>query len=184
MTKPVAEPSLSTVLPPVYAPVTAPVAKKCTVLGALAKVKGNVSVGEDLVLRGIVEGDIRCAGAFTLEGTVTGNVTCSSFALSGTLQGDLACAGKAQIAPGGRMTGNVRAADFALGGSLTGDAVVSGLASLSTAEARMNGNLTTARVRVEEGAQLTGKVEMTDLSKGRLTPNGADGHLPTPADRK
>lgn len=144
------------------APVSAPIRREVenSVISKTCIVRGNIDIAEeDLVILGCVEGDIVGQGDITLSGTVVGNVSCRNFTLvCGELRGNLSCMGNAAIYAEGHLLGDVkRAENVELSGILEGNLFVQGLTSLMSS-ANLNGNLTTARLRIEDGAVLNGKV--------------------------
>ncbi len=146
------------------APVSAPIRREVenSVISKTCVVRGNIDIAEeDLVILGCVEGDIVGQGDITLSGTVNGNVSCRNFTLvCGELHGNLSCVGNAAIYAEGRLLGDIkRAENVELSGSLEGNIYVQGLTSLMSS-ANLDGNLTTARLKIEDGALLSGKVSV------------------------
>lgn len=144
------------------APVSAPIRREVenSVISKTCIVRGNIDIAEeDLVILGCVEGDIVGQGDITLSGTVVGNVSCRNFTLvCGELRGNLNCMGNAAIYAEGHLLGDItRAENVELSGILEGNLYVQGLTSLMSS-ANLNGNLSTARLRIEDGAVLSGKV--------------------------
>ena len=143
-------------------PVSAPIRREVenSVISKTCVVRGNINIEEeDLVILGCVEGDIVGKGDITLSGTVVGNVSCRNFTLvCGELRGHLTCEGNAAIYAEGHLLGDIqRAENVELSGVLEGNLYVQGLTSLMSS-ANLNGNLSTARLKIEDGAVLTGKV--------------------------
>lgn len=144
------------------APVSAPIRREVenSVISKTCVVRGNIDIAEeDLVILGCVEGDIVGQGDITLSGTVVGNVSCRNFTLvCGELRGNLSCMGNAAIYAEGHLLGDIKHAEnVELSGILEGNLYVQGLTSLMNS-ANLNGNLSTARLRIEDGAVLSGKV--------------------------
>ena len=144
------------------APVSAPIRREVenSVISKTSVVRGNINIEEeDLVILGCVEGDIVGKGDITLSGTVTGNVSCRNFTLvCGELRGHLNCEGNASIYAEGHLLGDIKHAEnVELSGVLEGNLYVQGLTSLMSS-ANLNGNLMTARLKIEDGAVLSGKV--------------------------
>ena len=144
------------------APVSAPIRREVenSVISKTCVVRGNITIEEeDLVILGCVEVDIVGKGDITLSGTVTGNVSCRNFTLvCGELDGNLNCVGNAAIYAEGHLLGDIKHAEnVELSGILEGNLYVQGLTSLMSS-ANLNGNLVTARLKIEDGAVLSGKV--------------------------
>lgn len=146
------------------APVSAPIRREVenSVISKTCVVRGNIDIAEeDLVILGSVEGDIVGQGDITLSGNVTGNVSCRNFTLvCGELRGNLSCTGNAAIYAEGHLLGDVKHAEnVELSGTLEGNLYVQGLTSLLSS-ANLDGNLSTARLKIEDGALLSGKVSV------------------------
>ncbi len=146
--------------PPVSAPIRREVEN--SVISKTCVVRGNIDIAEeDLVILGNVEGDIVGQGDITLSGNVVGNVSCRNFTLvCGELRGNLSCTGNAAIYAEGHLLGDVKHAEnVELSGILEGNLYVQGLTSLLSS-ANLDGNLSTARLKIEDGALLSGKVSV------------------------
>lgn len=148
------------------APVSAPIRREVenSVISKTCIVRGNIDIAEeDLVILGCVEGDIVGQGDITLSGTVVGNVSCRNFTLvCGELRGNLSCMGNAAIYAEGHLLGDIKHAEnVELSGVLEGNLYVQGLTSLMSS-ANLNGNLSTARLRIDDGAVLSGKVSAVE----------------------
>ena len=137
---------------------------KHAVISKTCVIQGNVQIGEEnLTVLGRVEGNITVKGNVTISegGSVTGNIVCKNFMLvGGELKGDLTCDEDAFIYASGQLIGNVKnAANMELGGCIDGDVHVVGLSSLAQT-AHLAGNISTYRLKIEDGAFLNGKVEV------------------------
>lgn len=133
-----------------------------SVISKTCVVRGNIDIAEeDLVILGSVEGNIVGKGDITLSGTVVGDVICRNFTLvCGELRGNLSCDGNAAIYAEGHLIGDVkRAENVELSGVLEGDLYVQGLTSLLSS-AHLDGSLSTARLKIEDGALLSGQVKV------------------------
>lgn len=157
--RPAAEPAPQPVAP--IAPMPEVLLPAQTVVGPGSLFKGDIKAEEPVVIDGRLEGNITSSGRVSVTGKVVGNINCETFCLKGgTLKGDLNCTASAEVAEASLLEGNVNAKELALAGTLRGDVRVEGPARLTSAEARMEGDLSAERLSVTEGASLRGKVEM------------------------
>ena len=81
------------------------------VVGAKTVVKGEIGGEEDVVVEGIVEGQVRIAKDLRVAqgGSVKANVSAHSVIVAGELLGDCHASHKVEITSTGRLTGNIRA---------------------------------------------------------------------------
>jgi len=86
------------------------------VIGSKTRIKGELTGDEDVVVEGLVEGQIRIARDLHVGpgGTVKANVDARSVLISGELTGDCHASGRVEIQASGRMVGNVRAPRLAM----------------------------------------------------------------------
>jgi cytoskeletal protein CcmA (bactofilin family) len=77
---------------------------------------GNLSCDGDLVVAGLVKGEMKSRGSFTLliGGRWEGNVEASTAILSGKMQGNVIIAGKLEIRKSARIAGSLRAGTIAV----------------------------------------------------------------------
>jgi cytoskeletal protein CcmA (bactofilin family) len=81
--------------------------------------------------------------------------------IEGTIEGSIAHHKKnLTIGKHGKVTADIHASAVIVEGELNGDIHCDGLVSLATT-ARVNGNIYCARVTMDDGAQFTGKIDMT-----------------------
>ena len=81
------------------------------VVGAKTVIKGEIGGDEDVVVEGVVEGQVRIAKDLRVAqgGSVKANVAAHSVIVSGELLGDCHASHKVEITSTGRLTGNIRA---------------------------------------------------------------------------
>lgn len=79
------------------------------VIGRTTRVRGRVSGDGDLLVEGIVEGDIAVRGDVTLEGgaRAASNVDAEAVLVRGELEGDVRARGVVRIESGARVRGDV-----------------------------------------------------------------------------
>ena len=103
-----------------------------------------------------VEGEIKGAGEVRIEGTVKGKLDCSASVL---------------VAQGGRVEAELRAETITIAGKLKGDAYASQKIEL-TPTAEVEGDISSPRILIREGATFEGQVFMTG-KKGNKAPEPA-----------
>jgi cytoskeletal protein CcmA (bactofilin family) len=104
------------------------------------------------------------------EGTLRAE---SDVRISGRLVGKLQVSGRVLVAQEGMIEGELAAANADIAGVVQGDIHVEERLVLKSS-ARVEGNIRTARIVVEEGALFNGKCQMTQKEGSYLEPNGAD----------
>lgn len=103
----------------------------------------NVSViGPTLAFRGELSAD----EDLVIEGTIEGTIAHHKKNLT--------------VGKQGKVTADIHASAVVVEGELNGDIHSDGLVSLASS-ARVNGNIYCARVTMEDGAQFTGRIDMT-----------------------
>jgi cytoskeletal protein CcmA (bactofilin family) len=97
------------------APATAPAppgaARSACVIGSRTVVKGEISGEEDVIVEGVLEGQVRINRDLKVGagGVVKATVIAQSVVVSGELTGDCSASGRVEIQATGRLTGNIRA---------------------------------------------------------------------------
>lgn len=110
-----------------------------------------------------------------VEGThVEGRITApSDFRIEGTLKGDLACEAKLIIGPSGAVEGTVRCRTAMIEGKFDGTLVVADLLEVRDS-ARVEGEVTYGKLKIDSGAVLLGTVKMSGGASGKSpSANGA-----------
>jgi cytoskeletal protein CcmA (bactofilin family) len=81
------------------------------VIGARTVIKGEVTGDEDVLVEGIIEGEIRIARDLRVGqgGSVKATITAQSVVVSGEVVGDCQAENRVEIQASGRVTGNIRA---------------------------------------------------------------------------
>ena len=101
----------------------------------------------------------------TLKGDFTAE---SNLRIDGHINGNVNCSSKVVIGPNGRIEGNLVCADADIEGKIDGQLKVDGLLSLRSS-ANIVGEITTARIQIEEGAQFSGECKMSNVSSRSTT---------------
>lgn len=142
------------------AALAAPRDTKPTYLAESAHLEGTLRVGGDLEVRGDFQGTLEVSGQATVYADMTATVQAAGLHLVGSkLLGDCHIAGKLTIDAHSAVEGNIFAQELDCSGTITGDAHVTG-ESVFRAAARMEGNVETQGISVENGAVLTGNIQM------------------------
>ena len=107
-----------------------------------------------------------------VEGTsVTGDVKCeSNIRIDGTLNGNLITKGKLVIGPTGRIEGTVECENAEIEGSMNGKIKVNSLFSVKST-GKINGEAFFAKVKVEEGAELSCTCNLGNESSKNISNN-------------
>lgn len=80
-----------------------------TIVGTSVELKGELTSDGDIVIDGIVKGDVRSKGEVTIgsHGVVTGDVFARAVSLSGGLKGNIEAKDQVQIGHSGKLQGNI-----------------------------------------------------------------------------
>lgn len=86
-------------------------ASSACVIGAKTVVKGEITGEEDIVVEGLIEGQVRISKDLRVGpgGAVRASVDAQSVIVSGELVGDCTATQRVEIQASGRLTGNIRA---------------------------------------------------------------------------
>jgi cytoskeletal protein CcmA (bactofilin family) len=101
-------------------------------------------------LKSNVSNDVEIYGSITFKGELT---------FDGKLQGGGLTGKVLTVGPGAKIQGDIHSEAVTISGTVTGDVTVSGKCDLK-ASAQVFGNLTTARLVMDDGATLIGKAEI------------------------
>ncbi len=116
---------------------------------------------------------------------VKGNIEADEDLLvMGRVEGDISLAnGALQLEADSSVLGDITARAVTIRGSVVGNVTADEMVHISE-EGRVVGDLTTARVTIEDGAQYSGRVEMGPVQTAegeRTAPRGASAARPAPA---
>ena len=97
--------------PPAAVTAAAPRASGACVIGPKTTIKGDITGDEDILVDGVVEGQIRISRDLRIGpgGVVKATVEAQSVVVSGELLGDCHALQRVEIQATGRLTGNIRA---------------------------------------------------------------------------
>lgn len=90
-------------------------------------------------------------------------ITESNLRVDGTVEGNVTSAAKVVIGSNGTIKGDLICGEADIEGSIVGTLKVDGLLVLRST-ANLNGEITTSKLQVEEGAQFSGNCKMSNLA--------------------
>ncbi len=117
------------------------------------KKKGGMLAESPDRLNVIVEGS-KIIGDFIAE---------SNLRIDGEIQGNVSSSAKVVVGQLGLIKGNLVCSDADIEGKIEGILKVDGLLTLRS-KAQVSGEITTAKIHIEEGAQFSGQCKMSNLS--------------------
>jgi cytoskeletal protein CcmA (bactofilin family) len=114
---------------------------------------------------------------------VVGSIKCASnIQIDGKLNGDLTCNGKAVIGKSATIKGNMNVDAITLLGQVNGNIAAKDILELK-ASARMNGDVRSKRLTVEDGVTFIGKVEVNPSGATQARP-GSAGERPAETEER
>ena len=117
------------------------------------KKKGGVMADSPDRLNVIVEGS-KIIGDFIAESNVR---------IDGEIQGNVSSSAKIVIGQTGIISGNLMCASADIEGRIEGTLKVEGLLTLRS-KAKVTGEITTAKIQIEEGAEFSGQCKMSNFT--------------------
>jgi len=105
-----------------------------------------------------LKGDVKSENDLRIDGTIQGNVYCSS---------------KIIIGPSGYVEGNIEGANADITGKVTGNITVKELLQLR-AEGNVNGNISAIKLQIDPTAVFNGKCQMGTLPASVVTMSNED----------
>ena len=121
--------------------------------------EGSTVIGKSIIIRG----DLSGSEDLFLDGTVEGSVTVPGSRLT--------------IGPNGRVKADLIAQDIVIFGQVSGNVQASGSVDLRQT-ASLVGDITAARLAIEENATIQGKADLTRGAQGGLKPESAPRSIP------
>lgn len=120
-------------------------------------------------------GSTRITSGIRIKGEISGD---DDLYIDGQAEGQFRFPeSKVTVGPNGRVKANIEAREIVIEGSVTGNLKASSAVQLGSSS-RVQGSLMAARIAIEDGARLRGKVEMT---RGGETKPDAEGEKIAPA---
>ena len=83
----------------------------------------------------------------------------ADFRIDGTVEGNITTTGKVVVGKSGKITGKLSCSNADISGSISGQILISETLSLLS-ESYIQGDITTAKLSVEEGAQVEASISM------------------------
>lgn len=117
-------------------------------------VEGSTVIGKSITIRGELSGD----EDLFVDGTIDGSITVAESRLT--------------IGPNGRVKANLVARDVIIFGQVSGNVQASGSVDLRQS-ATLKGDITAARLAIEENATIQGKADLTKGAQGSLKTGSA-----------
>lgn len=109
-----------------------------TIVGASVKLKGNLRSDGDILIEGVVTGDLKTKGAVVVGDTasVVANIKAQNVAISGAVQGNIEAADRLEITSSGKVIGDIAAnvLSIAPGASFSGKCIMPDHARTEVAE--------------------------------------------------
>src|SRR3954463_12872586 len=104
-------PPTSPVSPPDQPIAAAPAARAGTVLSSGVSIKGDVTFRNELLIDGEVHGTINSNGALTIgqHATIHADITAGAVTIHGTVTGNVSASERCVLEPGGTVRGNIEA---------------------------------------------------------------------------
>jgi cytoskeletal protein CcmA (bactofilin family) len=87
-------------------------------------------------------------------------VSQEDFRIDGTFEGNFETTGKLVVGPSGKLSGTIKAGHAEVMGEISGDLIVKELLSIKSS-AKIEGNVKTGKLSVEQGATFNATCEMT-----------------------
>ncbi|MCL4695270.1 MAG: polymer-forming cytoskeletal protein [Candidatus Hydrogenedentes bacterium] len=125
-------------------------------------IEGNMTSGSETEIAGKIEGNVTVEGRLYLapSALVSGNVRATSCRVDGLVEGRVECTQELELGKTGRLSADALGGkEVIIGGQIFGDVSTGGVARL-LATAKVNGNIRTRRVVIEEGALFNGSCTM------------------------
>lgn len=87
-----------------------------TIIGAGVRVRGNLTSEHDMIIDGILVGNVKTKGALQVgvNAVIKGNLVAKDVTISGQLEGDVKAANQAAITETGRVRGNIACHEIAI----------------------------------------------------------------------
>lgn len=132
---------------------------------------GSLKSNAETEIAGKIEGDVTIDGVLFLSPTalITGNVKAVSCRVEGLIEGKLECTQDLELAQTGRLNSDVIAGKMVtIAGQLYGSVTTPGIIRL-VSNGRIEGNIQTRLLYIEEGATFNGRCTMKAPAQQRKT---------------
>ena len=117
---------------------------------------GNLETTSSVEVRGVINGDVQCAGKLIVTGSINGNSNANEFfADEAKIEGEIVAEGTVKIGAGSVVIGNITATSAVIAGAVKGDIDVKGPVVVDTSAVIM-GNIKSRSVQINNGAVIEG----------------------------
>lgn len=113
-----------------------------------------------------IDGATEIRAGTRIKGRVQGN---EDLLVAGRIEGHIEIDGRLSVEDGGVVKADVRASRVRIAGTVVGNVTASELLELAPS-ARVQGDLRAPSVRIEDGAKLSGVLEVGDVSRIQVAP--------------
>jgi cytoskeletal protein CcmA (bactofilin family) len=125
-------------------------------------IEGSLSSGSDTEIGGRIEGNITIEGRLLLgpSALISGNVRAGTCKIEGLVEGKVECSEDLELGPSGRLNADILAGKrILIAGQVYGNITTPGVLRLA-ASSKVNGDVRTRSLLMEEGAALNGQCVM------------------------
>jgi len=136
-------------------------------------IEGTIRAKGDVELRGTLKGDLITEGDIHVKGKVTGNLNGKNIELlAGNVFGNISAQKDIHLDHQSLVIGNISAENVEAGGRIKGDLKIKSKTRLVSG-VMLVGNVKTDAISLEEGARISGSIEMNCEGEGGF-PHGED----------
>jgi cytoskeletal protein CcmA (bactofilin family) len=129
-----------------------------TIIGATAKLEGNVVSAGSLRIDGQVKGQINADGEVTLspQSQVEADIRAQNVSVAGRFKGNILVKGKAHLARGGRVDGNITSKTLVIeeGGVFHGQSIMDGTSSSASSSGQTGSHAAPVTVKEDKPDQI------------------------------
>ena len=155
-------PAVTPEIPTPSVPVAPP--RAVTYIAPGSVLEGKLRTKGDVDVAGKFSGDIHSEGHVILRSDMKGNITAGSLHVSSHLVGDINATGLVVLEEKSSVTGNISADSLECSGKVKGDLKVNGNLAMKAC-AVFEGNIVARTMTMEQGALVSGGVQMNNGSK-------------------
>jgi cytoskeletal protein CcmA (bactofilin family) len=135
-------------------------------------IEGSLTSSSDTDIGGRIEGNITIEGRLNLgpSALISGNIRAGSCKIEGLVEGKVECTEDLELGPTGRLNADILAGKrIYLAGEVYGNVTTPGILRLA-ATSKVEGDVRTRSIMVEEGATLNGQCTMRAPSQQQPQP--------------
>lgn len=135
--------------------------KETIVITSGTVINGNLETDAAIELNGSLNGDVNCSSKVVITGAFKGNLKAEEASIEGKkLEGDIQCNGKIYIKKDCVVIGNIKAKAAVIEGAIKGQLDVNGPVIVD-ASATIKGNINAKTVQINDGALIDGFCSLT-----------------------